>query len=181
MKSSEILLRCSNNDPASTVRHDEFRVAEILTGHSWYERGEDPGRGEIHNVHVEASSNLGREATRPCGCSVHSVARGIDCEQRRLLPGGDGLDGYAFLIEGRAAAASENLFDERAMPLLLSAPRRPAQYFAAHSRSMEPGARRLPWRGTSSGRQARLGSKVAGLQPRVDWRACRMSTERAPS
>jgi len=129
---------------------------------------------------VEASPILEREAVYHGRCAVHSVARGVDCEQRRVLPGGDGTDGYAFLIERRAAAAAQKLFDERAMPLFLSPPRRPAQYFAAYSGSMEPRARRLPWRGTTQGWPARLGSKVAGLHPTLDSRARPISADRAP-
>ena len=72
------------------------------------DRGYDAVAVNGESVHVEdiAQNTAAREAVDGAGCATHSVARGVDCQQRRMLPCGDGNAGLSVSIERGAGVAA---------------------------------------------------------------------------
>jgi hypothetical protein len=60
------------------------------------------------SVHVEdiAQNTAAREAVDGAGCAAQSVARGVDCQQLRVLSRGDGTAGHQVSIERGAGVAA---------------------------------------------------------------------------
>jgi hypothetical protein len=83
----------------------------------------------------------GGEEIDGAGDATQCVARGVDRQQRRMLPCGDGTARFSVSIKRGAAVAAQALLDERGMSLLLSAPRRQAHLVATYPRSLESGPR----------------------------------------
>jgi hypothetical protein len=76
-------------------------------------------------VHVEKTnqSTAPREAVDRASDCAQPVARGVDYQQRCVLPCGDGTAGHPVSIEGGAGVAAWSLLNEREVPLLVSASR----------------------------------------------------------
>ena len=80
---------------------------------------------EGETVHVETINPTAvREGIDGARFAAQSMARGVDCKHRRMLPSGAGTDGYPVFIERSATSAAQELLDERGVSLLISAPRR---------------------------------------------------------
>jgi len=62
--------------------------------------------GESVHVEVAAQNTAAREAVDGAGCAAQSVARGVDCQQLCVLPGGDGAVGHSVSIERGAGVAA---------------------------------------------------------------------------
>jgi hypothetical protein len=60
------------------------------------------------SVHVEdtTQSTAAREAVDDASCAAQSVARGVDCQQRCVLPRGVGTVGHSVSIERGAGVAA---------------------------------------------------------------------------
>jgi hypothetical protein len=80
--------------------------------------------GEAIDVETTDQSIVVRQAVDGAGYVAQSVARGVDCKQRRMLPGGDETPGRSVFIERSASVTARELPDERGLSLLVSAPRR---------------------------------------------------------
>src|SRR4029077_13490512 len=96
-------------------------------------------------VHVEktSQSTAAREAVDRASDGAQPVARGVDYQQRCVLPCGDGTAGDPVSIERGAGVAARSLLDERRVPLLVSASRRPAWIVATNPGRLESGACQL--------------------------------------
>jgi len=106
-------------------------------------------------------STAPREAVDRASDAAQPVARGVDYQQRCMLPCGDGTAGHPVSIEGGAGVAAWSLLNERRVPLLVSASRRPTRIVATYSGCLESGACQLQRRGTSAGaRQAKQRPQV---------------------
>jgi hypothetical protein len=106
--------------------------------------------GEPVDVETTNQSTGARETLDGAGCATQPMARGVDCQQRCMLSRRDGSAGHPVFIERGAGVAAQTLLDERQMPLLVSAPRRPSRIVATYPGPLEPGACRLQRRGTSA-------------------------------